>query len=90
MTVDLAESLLANKGIDQDDLARRFAASYRWSRGYGPGAAKLLKRIRRGGDWRTVNREIYRNGSYGNGAAMRAPLLGLVYKEHAALLRAAH
>lgn len=88
MTIDLAESWLANKGIDQDDLALRFAQSYRWSRGYGPGAAKLLKRIRRGEDWRQANRAIYRDGSFGNGAAMRAPILGLLYQcDHQELLR---
>ena len=34
MTLDLAESLLAHGTLDPDDLARRFAQSYRWSRGY--------------------------------------------------------
>jgi len=81
MTVDLAKSWLANKRIDQDDLAQRFAQSYRWSRGYGPGAAKLLRRIRRGDDWRQANRAIFSTGSFGNGAAMRAPLLGLLFNE---------
>jgi poly(ADP-ribose) glycohydrolase ARH3 len=89
MTIDLAESWLANKGINQDDLARRFARSYRWSRGYGPGATKLLKRIKMGEDWRRANREIYPDGSYGNGAAMRAPLLGLVYRTESEVLNAA-
>lgn len=89
MTIDLAESSLAHHGINQDDLVQRFAASYSWSRGYGPGAAKLLKQIKRGADWRTANRAIYPEGSYGNGAAMRAPLLGLVYQDHAAVLDAA-
>ncbi len=78
MTIDLAESWFANHGVNQDDLARRFAQSYRWSRGYGPGAAKLLKTIRRGEDWRQANRAIFRTGSFGNGAAMRAPILGLL------------
>lgn len=45
MSLDLAESLVANRALDLDDLAARFAKSYRWSRGYGPGAAKLLRRI---------------------------------------------
>jgi poly(ADP-ribose) glycohydrolase ARH3 len=89
MTIDLAESLLAKRQWDQDDLVQRFAASYRWSRGYGPGTAKLLKKIARGADWQTANRAIYREGSYGNGAAMRAPLLGLVYQEHATVLATA-
>lgn len=79
MTVDVVESFLARNQIDPDDLALRFAKSYRWSRGYGPAAAKMLKRIARGADWRIANRSVYRDGSYGNGAAMRAPILGLIF-----------
>src|SRR5688572_396147 len=79
MSVDLVESFLAQGRVNPDDLARRFAKSYRWSRGYGPGAAKVLKRIARGTDWRKANRSVYRDGSYGNGAAMRAPILGLIH-----------
>lgn len=79
MAKDTAESLLANGALDPDDLARRFAASYRWSRGYGPGTAKMLKRIARGADWRSANRSVYPQGSFGNGGAMRAPVVGLFY-----------
>jgi len=79
MSIDLAESLLARGTLDPDDLAQRFAASYRWNRGYGPGAARVLKRIARGADWRTANRSVYPSGSFGNGAAMRAPVMGLFY-----------
>lgn len=79
MSLDIAESLIERGTLVPDDLAHRFAASYRWSRGYGPGAAKLLKRIAAGADWQQANRSIYKDGSYGNGAAMRAPVIGLFY-----------
>jgi poly(ADP-ribose) glycohydrolase ARH3 len=79
MAIDLAESLLAEGGVQQDALAQRFAAGYRWSRGYGPGAAKILKRIRHGEPWQTATKAVYAGGSYGNGAAMRAPVLALFY-----------
>ncbi|WP_339133234.1 MAG: ADP-ribosylglycohydrolase family protein [Candidatus Electrothrix sp. GW3-4] len=79
MSVDVMESLLACKRIDQKDLAHRFAHSYRWTRGYGPGAGKLLKRIRRGEPWQIANRAVYPNGSFGNGGAMRAAPIGLFY-----------
>lgn len=79
MSIDVIESLLAHGSVDSDDLAIRFARSYQWSRGYGPGTAKVLKRIARGTDWREANRSVYRNGSLGNGAAMRAPIVGLAY-----------
>jgi poly(ADP-ribose) glycohydrolase ARH3 len=79
MTIDVIESLVACGRIDQDDLARRFAKSYRWSRGYGPSAAKVLKRIRRGQPWEAASCSVYRNGSFGNGGAMRAPAVGLFF-----------
>src|SRR5690349_1805383 len=77
MSLDVAASLIARGGVDPDDLAARFAAGYRWSRGYGQSAAKVLKRIARGADWRVANRSVFRDGSLGNGGAMRAPPIGL-------------
>lgn len=77
MAMDVSNSFLENNGIDQDHLARLFAANYRWSRGYGPGAAWLLKRVKSGSNWRDLNKGKYRIGSYGNGAAMRAPVIAL-------------
>ncbi len=78
MSLDLAESFIEKRAFDADDVASRFARSYRWSRGYGPGAAKLLKRIRRGADWREANRSVWPEGSLGNGGAMRVPVVALV------------
>lgn len=86
MSLDLAECLIAHGHVDPDDLAQRFAKSYRWSRGYGSGAAKLLKRIARGANWREANRLVFPDGSYGNGAAMRAPVVGLFYAARPAAL----
>ena len=77
MALDLAESLLEENGVSPEALASRFAASYRWSRGYGPGTAQVLKRIRRGEAWESASRAIYPEGSFGNGAAMRSPVLAL-------------
>ena len=82
MAMDLANSLLEEDGLQPDALARRFAAGYRWSRGYGPGAARVLKRIRRGETWETASKAVYAEGSYGNGAAMRAPVLALFFTTH--------
>lgn len=77
MTIDVLQSLLGRGCIDPDDLARRFAASWRWSRGYGPGASQVLRRIRRGQPWTVANRSVHPEGSLGNGGAMRAPTVGL-------------
>ncbi len=79
MTIDVVESLLNCGQVDQEDLARRFAQSFRWSRGYGPGTARVLKRIRGGDPWEAAARSVYRDGSYGNGGAMRAPAVGLFF-----------
>jgi poly(ADP-ribose) glycohydrolase ARH3 len=77
MSIDIAQSFLKEGKIEQDSIARHFAKSYRWSRGYGPSAAKLLKGIRSGIPWQSLNREKYKEGSKGNGAAMRAPVVVL-------------
>jgi poly(ADP-ribose) glycohydrolase ARH3 len=79
MALDLVESLLDENGICQESLAKRFACSYRWSRGYGSGAARVLKRIRRGETWESATKAVYAEGSCGNGAAMRAPVLALFF-----------
>lgn len=79
MSLDIAESILACPNLDTVDLARRFAAGYHWSRGYGPGAARVLKQIARGTPWQEANRHYYKDGSFGNGAAMRAPVIGLYF-----------
>lgn len=79
MTIDVIESLVEYGRVEQEDLARRFAQSYKWSRGYGPGAARVLKRIRRGQPWKSASRSVYSEGSFGNGGAMRAPAVGLFF-----------
>ncbi|MEA3492310.1 MAG: ADP-ribosylglycohydrolase family protein [Campylobacterota bacterium] len=79
MSLDVALSLLTQNGIDQNHLAQTFASSYRWSRGYGSAAAKILKKIKKGIPWYEVNRSVYPQGSFGNGAAMRAPIVALYH-----------
>lgn len=87
MTLDVAEVLLHEGEIEQDRLAATFARHYHWSRGYGPGTAHLLKRIRRGASWQTVRTAQFPHGSYGNGAAMRvAPLALWFHANPSALL----
>jgi poly(ADP-ribose) glycohydrolase ARH3 len=91
MSLDLIDSLVAHRRVDQDDLIARFARSYRWRRGYGPGAAKLLKRVRRGGDWRRLSATVFPGGSFGNGGATRSPIVGLFYWDDVdGLMRSAH
>ncbi|MEN9374741.1 MAG: hypothetical protein RIR79_2293 [Pseudomonadota bacterium] len=82
MALDLAESILYVGCLDQDDLAGRFARSYHWSRGYGPGTARVLKYIRRGRSWGVASKLVYPKGSFGNGAAMRASVLALFFTDN--------
>ncbi len=79
MSINIAESILKEGCLNQKDIAERFTNSYRWRRGYGPSTAKLLKRIRRGQTWEEASKSVYPSGSYGNGAAMRAPVLALFF-----------
>ncbi|MBQ4811303.1 ADP-ribosylglycohydrolase family protein [Pseudoalteromonas luteoviolacea] len=77
MSIDVAKSFIANQGIDQAHLASEFAQSYHWTRGYGPSAAKLLKGIQSGKDYKTLNKAKFKDGSKGNGAAMRASVVAM-------------
>lgn len=76
-----AESLLERDGLDCDDLARRWAEQADFLRGYGPGTLKLLARVRGGMPWREASRSVYPDGSFGNGAAMRAAPFGLFFRD---------
>ncbi|MFK7961784.1 MAG: ADP-ribosylglycohydrolase family protein [Phycisphaerales bacterium] len=77
MTLDTARSLVRCGAVDQDDLAREYAGNRRWSRGYGPAAAKTLRHIARGTSWRKARFARFPNGSFGNGAAMRVAPVAL-------------
>ena len=79
MAMAVVEVLEQCGEVDQDALAsafvRRFAAEP--ARGYGSGAAELLKQIWRGENWRIASRGLFGGtGSFGNGAAMRVAPLG--------------
>ncbi|NED87385.1 ADP-ribosylglycohydrolase family protein, partial [Streptomyces sp. SID11233] len=65
-----------------DALARSFARHHDFDRGYGPGANRLLRLVREGGDWRELSTGLFRGqGSWGNGAAMRVAPLGAWYAD---------
>ncbi len=90
MAIGVAESLAAAGGFDPEDMSRRFANNFDITRGYGAGAIVVLGLIRRGVNWGQANRAVFPEGSYGNGAAMRAAPIGLFFhREPAALKEAA-
>lgn len=78
MAFSIVEALLDRGEIDQDELARKFGERYQeqpW-RGYGAGAMKLLSSFAEGAQWREEASALFEDGSYGNGAAMRAAPIG--------------
>ena len=82
MAISIVEELLASGSIDQNRLARRFAARYADdpTRGYGAGAAALLERIARGESWPRAASKLFGGaGSFGNGAAMRVAPVGAFF-----------
>jgi ADP-ribosylglycohydrolase len=79
MAIGIVETLAARGGIDQDELARRFAARYvaEPRRGYGPAMHQALSDIHAGHPWHAISHGLFSGcGSYGNGAARRAPVIG--------------
>jgi ADP-ribosylglycohydrolase len=81
MALGCAESLAACGGFDADHMARTWAERASWSRGYGPGARAVLRLIRDGVPWREAATRVFPEGSFGNGAAMRAAPLGLWFHD---------
>ncbi len=82
MALSVVEVLARFDRIDPDALAeafvRRFSAEP--DRGYGRGARMLLEAIQRGAAWRDEAQALFDGqGSYGNGAAMRAAPIGAYF-----------
>ena len=83
MALGLFEIIEKHGCVDQDALARRFAARFKaqpW-RGYGAGARTLLQQVGEGMDWRIAAECILPGGSYGNGSAMRIAPLAAYFAE---------
>ncbi len=89
MMLGVAESLLRCRGFDGEDMARTFVRNYEHEpyRGYGPGPPRIFRMIREGVPWNEAAKLLYRGGSFGNGAAMRAAPLGVFYRDNPEMLR---
>ncbi|MGN6110454.1 MAG: ADP-ribosylglycohydrolase family protein, partial [Kofleriaceae bacterium] len=84
MALSIVEVLGRHGEIDPDALAEAFAR--RWAenphREYGPGAFDLLARVSDGAPWRREAQRMFDGqGSYGNGAAMRAAPIGAYFAD---------
>jgi ADP-ribosylglycohydrolase len=81
MAACVVNELLAHGTIDADRLATSFARRYvaEPARGYGRGAREALAAIARGVPWSDAARLSFRDGSRGNGAAMRSAPIGAFF-----------
>jgi len=89
MAIALAESLLSTGDVDSEHLGRTLSTQYEhepW-RGYGPGPPTIFAAVAAEGiPYRAAARRLYSGqGSYGNGAAMRAAPLGIYFHDSRAL-----
>jgi poly(ADP-ribose) glycohydrolase ARH3 len=90
MMISVAESLAEHPEFDGAHLASRFVANFHEFRGYGMGAFGLIIELRNGEPWDEVGGRLFGGqGSFGNGAAMRAAPVGALYHApgHVARLR---
>jgi poly(ADP-ribose) glycohydrolase ARH3 len=81
MMIGVAETLVEHGRIVETTLCRRFAENYHPDRCYGQGARLVIEAIADGGDWRAIAENHFPGGSLGNGAAMRAAPLGLLFSD---------
>jgi len=84
MAISVLEVLHKAGRIDQDELARLFAARYAAEpdRGYGGTAMKILSQVAQGQDWRTASSSAFGGeGSMGNGSAMRVGPVGAYFAD---------
>jgi len=92
MMIGVAESLVACKGFNGQDMTERFIKNYEkepW-RGYGSGPPRIFRMMKQGAKWHEeLDRQIFPGGSYGNGAAMRIAPIGLFYADDPEELRKA-
>lgn len=76
--IALTESLIRGKGFDGETFSNRLVKNFDISRGYGPGAVKVIKSFRNGSNWKEPAQELFDGeGSFGNGSSMRITPVGL-------------
>lgn len=82
MSLSVVAVLARCGAVDQDQLARSFARHYSYDRAYGPAMHRVLARIGAGEPWQEVAPGGFAGqGSYGNGAAMRAAPVGAYFAD---------
>lgn len=87
MSVAMAESLCECGEFDGADMAQRLAAARSPGRGYGQGSRAALERLIAGVHWREAAAGEGGRTSFGNGAASRMALIGLLYSDDVEVMR---
>jgi poly(ADP-ribose) glycohydrolase ARH3 len=78
MTLAVAESLVARSTVDGPDLLQRLSARYDPVRGFGKGMKIALQAFSDGRPWQECAFAAWREGSRGNGAAVRVAPVAIV------------
>jgi poly(ADP-ribose) glycohydrolase ARH3 len=90
MTIGVAESLIEAKGFHYFHMAEQFIRNYElepWRR-YGSAPPRVFRMMKSGRlGFGMLDRDIFPEGSYGNGAAMRVAPVGLLFYDDPAALR---
>jgi len=90
MMIGVAESLIECHGFNPEHMMGRFVKNFEhepW-RGYASGPPRIFRWIRSGRRWdEGLDQEIFPEGSFGNGAAMRVAPIGLFYCDNPEELR---
>jgi len=90
LTIAVAESLIENKDFHYWHMAERFLKIYEqepWRR-YGHTLSRVFRLMRNGKlGFGMIDRDIYPEGSFGNGAPMRVAPVGLLYYDDPRALR---
>jgi poly(ADP-ribose) glycohydrolase ARH3 len=81
MAIGVCEALIERGEIVEESLCRAFVANYNPSRGYGRGARIVLEAMEDGRDYQQIAKQHLPGGSFGNGAAMRAAPVGLLFRD---------
>lgn len=79
MTLALACSILQTGGVSGADCAAAYAQAFTPQRGYGRSAVQVMTALRQGANWQQTGTMLFKDGSFGNGAAMRIAPVGLLY-----------
>ena len=82
MSLSIVSALRQQGEIEQDLLATSFVEHYEYARGYGPSMHRLLAAVREGTAWQeAASAKFAGQGSFGNGAAMRAAPIGAYFAD---------